>query len=172
MSEHGNETVSHLVALLFVSSEPIELATAARVLERPLREVEQAARELELHPPPGLLLQRHNGAIQLATAPASAPYVRRLLGAPETTRLSRAALEVLALIAFRQPITRSEIDAVRGVASDRALSTLIARGLVEEVGRRETVGHPALLGTTVHLLEYLGIHSLDELPSLDGDPSS
>lgn len=167
MVEARDDLLPHLVALLFVSSEPLPLAAAARALQRPLEEVQAAAERLHACPPPGLLLQRHGDVLQLATAPESAPYVRRLLGQPEAARLSKAALEVLALVAYRQPITRAEIDAIRGVSSDRAVQTLLARGLIEEVGRKETAGRPALLGTTMAFLEYLGLSSLAELPRLD-----
>ena len=81
-------------------------------------------------------------------------------------RLSRAALEALAVIAYRQPATRGEIDAVRGVNSDSAVATLLGRNLVAEVGRRESVGHPALLALTPECLQYLGLRSLAELPPL------
>jgi segregation and condensation protein B len=94
--------------------------------------------------------------------------VERFLGAPPPARLSRAALEALAIVAYRQPVTRGEIDAVRGVDSDSAVSTLLSRGLIAEVGRRETLGRPALLATTPECLQYLGIRSLDELPPLAG----
>src|SRR5207248_2053126 len=83
--------------------------------------------------------QRRRAALRLVTAPASAGYVERLLGGPAVTRLSRAALEVLAIVAYRQPATRAEIEALRGVNSDRALETLLGRGLVAEVGRRDSV---------------------------------
>jgi segregation and condensation protein B len=161
------DLTAHLTALLFVSAEPLTLRAAAAALQVSELEVENAARRLAESPPAGLMLQRHNGAIQLATAPSAAPYVRRLMGTPEVQRLSKAALEVLALVAYRQPITRSEIDAVRGVSSDRAVATLVARGLIEEVGRREGVGRATLLGTSVGFLEYLGIGSLDDLPRLE-----
>ncbi|MEA3060175.1 MAG: segregation and condensation protein, partial [Sphingomonadales bacterium] len=103
---------------------------------------------------------------QLTTAPASSAVVERFLGAPPPVRLSRAALEALAVIAYRQPVTRGEIDAVRGVNSDSAVTTLLGRSLVVEVGRRESVGRPALLALTPDCLQYLGLHSLAELPPL------
>jgi len=82
-------------------------------------------------------------------------------------KLSRATLEVLAIVAYRQPSTRADIDQLRGVNSDRAVATLLAHGLIEEVGRRETVGRPVLFGTSLQLLERMGISSLADLPSLD-----
>jgi len=97
---------------------------------------------------------------------SAARFVERLLGGPVVSRLSRAALEVLAIVAYRQPVTRAEIEAVRGVNSERALETLLGRGLVAEVGRRDTVGRPVLLGTTPGFLDYLGLRSLADLPPL------
>jgi segregation and condensation protein B len=89
-----------------------------------------------------------------------------LRGLDDQARLSRAALEVLAVIAYRQPVTRAEIEAIRGVNGDRALATLLSRSLVAEVGRRDTVGRPVLFGTTLDFLEHLGLSSLDEMPPL------
>ena len=100
-------------------------------------------------------------------APSVSPAVERFLGAPPPVRLSRAALESLAVIAYRQPVTRADIDFVRGVNSDTAIATLLARGLVAEVGRKETIGRPALLATTPECLQYLGLRSLADLPPLE-----
>ena len=158
--------VGHLTALLYAAEEPLAMEHAARVLGVPLAAAQAAAAALEAHPPPGLAVQRHGEALRLVTDPASARYVEILLGGPTVTRLSRAAVEVLAIVAYRQPITRAEIEALRGVHSDRALETLLARGLIAEVGRRETVVRPVLLGTTPAFLDYLGLRSLAELPPL------
>lgn len=166
MSESERDVLPQLVALLFVSPEPVALEAAARVLEVDRPTIEAAVERLRRAPPPGLTLLSNDGHVELATAPECGPYVERFLGAPEQTRLSRAALEVLAIVAYRQPITRAEIEAVRGVNGDRALATLLQRQLVAEVGRRETVGRPALFGTTVRFLEYVGISSLADLPPL------
>jgi len=161
-----NELVGHVTALLYAADEPVAVETAARVLEVPVALVRAVAAVLEASPPPGLCVQRHGEALRLVTAPGSARYVERLLGGATVSRLSRAALEVLAIIAYRQPVTRAEIDALRGVNSERALETLLGRGLVGEVGRRETVGRPVLLGTTPGFLDYLGLRSLADLPPL------
>jgi segregation and condensation protein B len=160
------ELAPHLVALLFAADEPLALPDAARILGARRRDVERAAALLAEAPPLGLMLQRDGGRLQLATTPASAPYVRRLRGLEEQGRLSRAALEVLAVVAYRQPITRAEIEAVRGVGGDRALATLLQRELIEEVGRKETVGRPVLFGTTLAFLEHAGLRSLADLPPL------
>jgi segregation and condensation protein B len=158
--------LGHLVAILFAADEPLTIAELGRLLEVRPSQVNRAARMLADSPPPGLLVQRDGDRLQLVTAPASARYIRRLRGLDEQARLSRAALEVLAVVAYQQPATRAEIEAIRGVNGDRALSTLLARGLIEEVGRRETVGRPVEFGTTIGFLEHLGLRSLDDLPAV------
>ena len=158
---------SLLESLLFVAQEPVRLSTLARVLKvetEALREVVEAlAAE---YADRGLRVQRDGALVQIVTAPEAAPYVERFLGMDHQHRLSTAALETLAIIAYRRPITRAAIDAIRGVNSDHAVATLIARGLAQEVGRASTVGRPALLGTTVRFLEHFGLSSPQELPPL------
>ncbi|MFN8524735.1 MAG: SMC-Scp complex subunit ScpB [Chloroflexota bacterium] len=164
MTDASSDLRGHLVALVFAADEPLEIGDAARVLGVRPRDVEAAARELAESPPTGLMLQRHADALQLVTAPGSAEYIRRLRGLDTPSRLSKGALEVLAIVAYRQPVTRADIEAIRGVNSDRALTTLLTRGLVEEVGRKEAVGRPLLFGTTLSFLETMGLGSLDSLP--------
>jgi segregation and condensation protein B len=161
-----SELAAHLVAVLFAAASPLTYADAARVLDLSLERLYEVCELLDREPPLGLALQRHGEHLQLITAPSSAPIVERYLGAPPPVRLSRAALEALAVVAYRQPVTRGDIDAVRGVNSDSAVSTLLSRSLVSEVGRRETVGRPALLAVTPDCLQYLGVRSLDDLPPL------
>jgi segregation and condensation protein B len=162
--ERADELLGHLTALLFVADEPLELGLLARLLDVRPAAVERAAEALRAAPPAGLILQRDGRRVSLATAPGSAEYVRRLRGEAGPQRLSRAALEVLAIVAYRQPATRAEIEAIRGVNSDHALETLVARGLVTEVGRKDTVGRPVLFGTTLDFLALAGLTSLDDLP--------
>jgi segregation and condensation protein B len=157
----------HLVAVLFAAAVPLSNADVARVLDVSPERLDDICDLLEREPPTGLALQRHADHLQLTTAPGSAAIVERFLGAPPAVRLSRAALEALAVIAYKQPVTRGEIDAIRGVNSDSAVATLLTRNLVAEVGRRETVGRPALLAVTPDFLGYLGLRSLDELPPLE-----
>jgi segregation and condensation protein B len=157
---------AHLVAVLFAAAGPLSPDDVARILDISTERLDEVCSLLDREPPPGLVLQHFEGRLQLITAPSSAAAVERLLGSPPPVRLSRAALEALAVIAYRQPVTRGEIDAVRGVNSDSAVATLLARGLVTEVGRRETVGRPALLAVTPECLQYLGLRSLSELPPL------
>jgi segregation and condensation protein B len=156
---------SGIVALLFAADEPLELEQLSSALLVTRRDVEKAASELIENPPAGLILQRHGDRLQLATEPRWADAVTRLRAGPPV-KLSRATLEVLAIVAYRQPVTRADIDQLRGVNSDRAVATLAANGLIEEIGRRETVGRPVLFATTLQLLEGMGIGSLSELPSL------
>jgi segregation and condensation protein B len=155
-----------LVAVLFAAAAPLSLFDSARILDISQERLAQVCELLAHQPPTGLALQRHDDRLQLTTAAASGTVVERFLGAPPPVRLSRAALEALAVIAYRQPVTRGEIDAVRGVNSDSAVATLLGRSLVVEVGRRDSVGRPALLALTPDCLQYLGLHSLAELPPL------
>jgi segregation and condensation protein B len=110
-------------------------------------------------------LQRQGDGLQLVTHPRAAAVVQRFLGLETSARLSTAALETLAIVAYRQPVTRAHIEAIRGVNPDYALATLTARGLVEEVGRLNAVGRPALFGTTFEFLRAFGLRSLDDLPA-------
>jgi segregation and condensation protein B len=167
------ELAGHLVALLFAAAGPLTPEDAARLLEIEPERLERVCDVLDQEPPLGLALQRGPDRLQLTTAPGSTPVVERYLGAPAPVRLSRAALEALAVIAYRGPATRGDIDAIRGVNSDSAVATLLGRSLVAEIGRRETVGRPALLAITPECLQYLGVRSLDELPGLPAtEPAS
>jgi segregation and condensation protein B len=156
-----------LESLLFVAQGPVDVGMLARVLRVETGQVAETAESLAADlRDRGVRIQRDGRYVQMVTDPEAAPYVERLLGMDHQQRLSHAALEALAIIAYRQPITRAAIDAIRGVNSDHAVATLITRGLVEEVGRAGTPGHPALLGTTVRFLEHFGLESPQELPPL------
>lgn len=157
-------------ALLFAapgSVTPVQLAAA---LETTQTEVEAALAELEaryLQMDSGLRLQRHHGRLQLTTAPQAAPLVERFLGLEAASHLSRAALEALAIIAYREPATRPQIDAIRGVNSDGVIKSLLSKGLIQEVGRAEAPGRPILYSITEDFLAHFGLSSLGELPALD-----
>lgn len=162
-----DDLLRHLESLLFVAAEPAEVAQLASALDVKASEVDAALEELAVaFQARGIRLQRKGSRAQLASAPDAAPYVEKFLGLTATTRLSQAALETLAIIAYRQPITRAEIEALRGVDCDGVLRTLTARQLIIEVERLDTVGHPIRYGTTFEFLRYFGIQRLDELPSL------
>ena len=112
-------------------------------------------------------LQRLAGKVQLATTPDMTEYIERFLGLSLSSKLSTAALEVLGIIAYKQPLTRPEMEAIRGVSCDGVLRNLLSKGLIEEVGRMDTVGHPIQYGTTFEFLKYFGLSSLNELPPLE-----
>lgn len=174
MSDQGQrlepDLAALLEALLFVAAGPVSVAQLAEALNRKSEEVEQGLRKLaEQYTQRGLRLQRHGGRFQLTTAPEMAGVVERFLGLEATVRLSRAAVETLAIVAYRQPITRPGIDAVRGVNSEGVLRSLLAKGLVQELGRAEGPGRPILYGTTADFLQYFGLSSLDELPPYEDE---
>jgi len=114
----------------------------------------------------GIDLVEVAGVYQLTTKKEHAPYLKRLMETPMNQSLSQAALETLAIIAYKQPITRIEIEEIRGVKSERPIRTLLAKGLIQEVGREEGVGRAILYGTTKEFLEYFGLKTIEELPSL------
>jgi segregation and condensation protein B len=154
-----------LESLLFVATEPVELSTLARSLGVRPSALNRAVQELCEHLRcRGLRLQRLNNHLQLVTAPECSQHVERFLGVVAEQPLSRAALETLAIVAYRQPVTRGAIEMIRGVNAERALATLRSRCLVEEVGRAETIGRPVLFGTTMQFLEHFGLESLADLP--------
>ena len=156
-----------LEALLLVSPEPADPRDLAAAAGVSVAAVEDALATMQADPTRGLSIVRHRGTAHLATAPRFAPYVRRFLRLERETRLSGAALETVALIAYRQPVTRAEIEALRGVDCSGVLATLHARGLIEVVGRLQTVGNPNQYATTVEFLRQFGLGSLEELPALD-----
>ncbi len=156
-----------LEALLLVAPEPAEPRELAAAAGVPVSAVEEALAKMQADSSRGLVIVRHRGTAHLASAPRFAAHVRRFLHLEREGRLSGAALETVALIAYRQPVTRAEIEALRGVDSSGVLATLHARGLIEVVGRLQTVGNPNQYATTVEFLRQFGLSSLAELPSLD-----
>jgi segregation and condensation protein B len=158
-----------LEALLFVAPAPVTVAQLAEALEQKPQEVEASLHSLEklYSQGRGLSLQWHAGRVQLTTAAEFSGAVEKFLGLEATARLSRAALEALAIIAYRQPITRPAVDAIRGVNSDGVMKSLLNKGLVQEVGRSEGPGRPILYGTTAEFLQHFGLSSLAELPPFD-----
>lgn len=158
-----------LESLLFVAPSPTPIGRLAQVLGVSEESVEAALTQLAeeyAQGDRGLRVLRKGDRVHLTTAPQAAPHIERFLGLDLSTKLSQAALETLAVIAYRQPLTRAEIEAVRGVGCDGVLRTLILRELVEPVGRLEQPGRPYQYGTTVQFLQYFGLDSLDRLPPL------
>jgi len=157
-------------SLLFVAEGPVTLEQLAHALEADAGQVQQALNELAgRYNGRGLRLQWQGEQVQLVSAPEAAPHIERFLGLESSGKLSTAALETLAIIAYRQPVTRAQIEAVRGVSCDGVLRTLLHRGLIEPVGRLEQVGRPILYGTTFEFLRYFGLRDLSELPPLSED---
>ncbi len=158
---------SRLEALLFVSAGPVDAAHLAAALGASTKDVERALEDLRLDTQGrGLRVQRHRAGYQLTSAPQAAMDVERLLNLETTSRLTRAALEVLAIIAYEQPVTRPHIDSIRGVNSDSALQTLLRYSLIEETGRSEGPGRPILYATTSEFLQHFGLGSLEQMPPL------
>jgi segregation and condensation protein B len=171
MSENETKDIPlsiQLEGLLFVASEPVMLAHLSEALSVSPPMVEAALKELDLSlQSRGLRLQRHAGRVQLTTAPQLAGAIERFLGLEATTHLSRAAIETLAIIAYQQPVTRPQIDAVRGVNSESMLKSLLNKGLIFESGRTEGPGRPILYSTSHEFLQHFGLNSIIELPPLD-----
>jgi len=152
-------------ALLFVATGPVTAAQIAESLQLQIKDVEDAIEELRvLYTGRGITLQKYSGKYQLTSAAEVATDIERFLGLEQTARLSRAAIETMAIIAYRQPITRPAIEAIRGVSSDGVMKSLLSRGLIQEVGRAEGPGRPILFSTTVDFLQHFGLNSIDQLP--------
>lgn len=162
------EILSSLEALLFIAAEPVSPAHLATILEETTEEVNGLLKQLEIkYQGRGIRLQWHAGKVQLTSAPEKAELIEKFLGLESTSRLSRAALETLAIIAYRQPVTHPSLDAIRGVNSDGVMKSLLNKGLIQEIGRSETPGRPILYGTTADFLQYFGLSSLGELPPMN-----
>src|SRR5215211_964796 len=155
-------------SLLFVAGEPLTVAQLAQALELPADAIEAALERLAAEcQTRGVRVQRQGDSIQLVSAPEAAGVIERFLGIQPQPKLSPAALEALAIVAYRQPITRANVDALRGVDSSGVIRALLGRDLIAEAGRLETVGRPILYMTTGEFLRQFGLGSLAELPPLD-----
>ncbi len=171
MSENQSDDLPlavQLEGLLFVAAEPVMIGHLAEALDVAPSMIEAALQELDASlQTRGLRLQRHAGRVQLTTAPQLASTIERFLGLEATTHLSRAALETLAIIAYQQPVTHPQIDAIRGVNSDSMLKSLLNKGLIVESGRAEGPGRPILYSTSPEFLQHFGLNSITELPALE-----
>jgi segregation and condensation protein B len=163
----GLSLSAQVEALLFVAIEPVTPGQIAAALETSTAEVNSALDDLDASlRTRGLRLQRFSGRVQLTTAPETAEAIERFLGLESTSHLSRAALETLAIIAYQQPVTRPQVDSIRGVNSDGVMRSLLSKGLIQEGGRAEGPGRPILYSTTPEFLQHFGLNSLIELPPL------
>jgi segregation and condensation protein B len=161
-----SELMAAIEALLMVAEGPVHPEDIAQAIGVEARDVCEAVKQLDAESSRGWIVQHHGELVQLTTAPRFAEYVRKFLGIERQSRLSSAALETLAIAAYRQPVTRSEIEAVRGVDCTGVLATLIQRNLIEVTGRQDSAGNPILYGTTPEFLMHFGLASLDDLPPL------
>ena len=156
-----------LEAILFVAGEPLQIAALATALEVTELEISAAADELASdydYNRRGICLKRFGTHIQLSTRADYAPQIEKLLQPIQKQSLSQAALETLAVVAYKQPVTRLDIEAVRGVKCDYSVQSLVNKGLIEEVGRKEALGRPILYGTTDAFLSHVGLAALEDLP--------
>ena len=163
------ETRKALEAILMVVEEPVDATTLAQVLEVATEEILATLRWLRteyVDAGRGFVLREVAGGWRLYTDPGAAPYVERFVLHGRSGRLSQAALETLAIVAYQQPVTRGRISEIRGVDADGALRSLVNRGLVAEIGRDTSPGQPLLYGTTPSFLERLGLSDVGELPPL------
>ena len=164
------ERVGIVEAILFVTGNAVEKKEICRAMELTEGELEETLDALESgydFDRRGLRLLRFGAHVQLATRPDYAPYVEKLLQPVQKQSLSQAVMETLAVIAYRQPVTKAEIEQVRGVKCDYSVQSLVTKGLIEEVGRKEALGRPILYGTTDAFLRHFCIASLSELPEID-----
>lgn len=161
-------------AILFVAGEAVsvkDLAKALRITEQELvRYLNELSDEYDYRQR-GFLLKRFGENVQLATRPLYSEDVVRLLQPVQQQSLSQAAMETLAVVAYKQPVTRAEVEQIRGVKCDYSLQSLMNKGMIQEIGRKDTIGRPILFGTTDGFLSHFGIRSLEDLPPMPEPPT-
>ncbi len=163
------EAKSIIEAVLFIAGEPLTVETLKDLAEIGKPEIERLVNELISEyslKNSGLLIVKVAGGIQMVTNPACAPWVKKLLATTVPTRLSQQSLETIAIVAYKQPIIKAEIEAIRGVNSDGVVRTLLERRLIKILGRKEVPGRPLMYGTTREFLHYFGLEDLSGLPTL------
>ena len=169
MSESEQEARMAIEAILLAATEPVPPQEIAQLVEIPTTRVEEICDELTAEYARegcGFTIARVAGGYRFQTHPFAHPYVERFVLEGQHARLSGPSLETLAIVAYKQPISRAQLAAIRGVNVEATLKTLVARGYIEECGHEPTPGNPTLFGTTPAFLERLGLDSLDQLPSL------
>lgn len=166
---NDRELARAIEAVIMASPEPVEPAMLAQLLEIPRREIESACEALAAEyarEQRGFVLARVAGGYRYQTHPDLAEFVERFVLEGQRSRLSAPALETLAIVAYKQPVSRAQLAAIRGVNVESVVNTLLERGYIEEVGRDPGPGNAVLYGTTSAFLEHLGLHSVSELPPL------
>ena len=160
--------VAQVESILYAAGEPASISAIATALETSTQDIELALEELSRQcQARGVRVQRHGNEAQLVTAPETAEHIQKFLGLEATNRLSSAALETLAIIAYKQPITKPQIEMIRGVNCDGVMKTLEMHNLIKELGRAETVGHPMRYGISFEFLQHFGLRDVHELPPIE-----
>lgn len=159
-----------LEALLFIGVQPMGLKQLTEILGVESKIIKNSLEKLRddylLHDR-GTKIVEIAGGYQMVTVPEVAPYIEKMKKVPSSGNLSAASLETLAIVAYKQPLTRAEIENIRGVKSEKSLATLLEKGLIKELGRKETIGKPIIYGTTPFFLQYFGLKDLTDLPALE-----
>ena len=171
-SEEGT-LKGRIEAILFVAGEAVsvrDLASALQTGEERIRDELEKLRDEYDYEQRGFLLKRFNDKVQLATRPLYAGDVIRLLQPVQQQSLSQAAMETLAVVAYKQPVTRAEVEQIRGVKCDYSLQSLMIKGLIREAGRKDTIGRPILYCTTDEFLSHFGLEDLNGLPRMPEPP--
>ncbi len=171
-AQEGN-LAGRIEAILFVAGNAVRVEDLARALDAPVAQIEEALAQLRDEydfAQRGFCLKRFGHQVQLATRALYSADVVRLLQPVQKQSLSQAAMETLAVVAYRQPVTRAEVEQIRGVKCDYSLQSLMNKELITEVGRKEALGRPILYGTTENFLDHFGLSSLTELPPLPDRP--
>ncbi len=159
-------------AMLFIAGEPVAVADLARALEIAPFQVQEALDQMErtiAEQNRGIVLKRFGEHVQLSTRREFAPFIEKLLQPVQKQSLSQSALETLAIVAYRQPVTKLEMEQIRGVKCDYSVQSLVKKGLIEDVGRKDVVGRPILYGTTDAFLSHFGLRTLSDLPQPQND---
>lgn len=161
-----NKLMAIIEGILFVSGDPVNIAELCRYLEVSEEELLCAIQKLQKEyalPSRGIMVSRVGNSVRLTTKPEIFCFIEKVFKPKINSQLSRAALETLAIILFKQPVTKTEIEAIRGVNVEKALSSLQDKNLVHEIGRLDTPGRPILYGATDYCMEYFGLTSIDDI---------
>lgn len=173
VQENGGNLAGRIEAILFVAGEPVRVEDLSKALNVPVREIEaeliKIRDEYDFHQR-GFTLKRFGHQVQLATRALYSTDVVHLLQPVQKQSLTQAAMETLAVVAYKQPVTRAEVEQIRGVKCDYSLQSLMNKELIMEVGRKEALGRPILYGTTENFLAHFGLTTLEELPPLPEIP--
>ena len=173
MAETEGNLQGMIESILFVAGEAVAISDLARALQISVGDLEKELNRIGSaydYEQRGFMLKRFGNNVQLGTRPLYADAVVRLLQPVQKQSLSQAAMETLAVVAYKQPVTRAEVEQIRGVKCDYSLQSLMYKGLIQEVGRKDTIGRPILFGTTDEFLSHFGLRELADLPPMPENP--